>query len=107
MAELILGFWANLFDKHYEVNFWTPHRKSVFPYAAPSDRIRREVHADIRQVRDLRNRISHHEPIWRDHSLLDAYYNAHKIITWISPAVAKWLSSLDQFPAEYDKLQYP
>lgn len=104
IAELNLGFWTNLFNRHYEVAFWTPHRQTVFPHALPSDRIRGRIHGQIRQVRDVRNRIFHYEPIWNDPTLNDAYTNARKIVGWISPPVLQWLFSIDEFPQVYSRI---
>jgi hypothetical protein len=104
VAELNLGFWTNLFDRHYEVAVWTPHRLSIFPYASAAGSIRADVHQDVKQIRDLRNRVFHYEPIWNEPSLVDAYGNAQRFIAWISPAATRWLSSFDDFPSVHAKL---
>jgi hypothetical protein len=104
VAELNLGFRTNLFDRHYEVAVWTPHRLSIFPYAPAAGSVRVDVHQDVKQIRDLRNRVFHYEPIWNDPSLVDAYGNAQRFVAWISPATTGWLSSFDDFPSVHAKL---
>jgi hypothetical protein len=101
VAELNFGFWTALFNRHYEVSFWRPHARTLLPHASPSDRNVKQIHHDLEQIRELRNRVFHYEPIWSERTLVDSYIDAHRIIAWISPASAKWLGTIDDFPEVY------
>lgn len=68
IAELSLGFWANLLAKQYTDTLWTPALKDAFPKKLDP----RACHGQYKQLTDLRNRIAHHEPIIFDH--IDAKY---------------------------------
>ncbi|MGO1542898.1 MAG: hypothetical protein ACTHXA_01000 [Gulosibacter sp.] len=47
----------------YETTLWQPRLQHAFPYRG--DRRRKYIHARLYEVRVLRNRIAHHEPIYR------------------------------------------
>ena len=58
VAELGLGFWGGLLGQSYARSLWQPCLRHAFP----TSRVTR-LHAEIDQIRLLRNRIAHHEPI--------------------------------------------
>lgn len=73
VAELTLDFWVYLFHEPYqsghsgaEANLWPKMIKSVFPSMDPHRRQMALIVADLEEIREFRNRIFHHEPIWRD-----------------------------------------
>lgn len=51
----------------------------------------------LQQIRELRNRGAHHEPIW-DRDLAATYDNLLEILGWMSPKMAKAVTTLDSFP---------
>ena len=67
VAELSFGFWERLLTRgphgklNYEMALWRRALHRAFPN---SRRPRVEVHKPIPALRDLRNRIAHHEPIF-------------------------------------------
>jgi hypothetical protein len=52
--------------------------------------IRACIHDDIREIRELRNRIAHHEPIF-SRSVRDDYNNILKIIFWRNKVTSEWM----------------
>ncbi|WP_115727732.1 hypothetical protein [Actinomyces culturomici] len=76
VASLSLGFWVGLLtpgqprdrDLNYETVLWRPYLSTAFPHmpaemgSYPS---RRRLHAELDTIRKFRNRIAHHEPVWR------------------------------------------
>lgn len=71
VAELPLGFWWSLTADEYNRTLWQPALQHAF---AGSVR-RRTLHRNVDDLRRLRNRIAHHEPIHgrdlpADHALL-------------------------------------
>ena len=61
VAELPFGFWWSLLADEYNRQLWQPALRHAFE--APVRR--RKLHAQLDDLRRLRNRIAHHEPIHR------------------------------------------
>lgn len=68
ISNLELSFWSNLFCANYNHNMWKPHLKYLFP-----NKERKELFKQIDSIRELRNRIFHHEPIIFDNNLENKY----------------------------------
>lgn len=63
IAELSFGFWTGILGKKYE-ELWRHHIRRVFQYSQVP-LIRKQVHSEFEEIRKLRNRIAHHEPIFQ------------------------------------------
>lgn len=62
IAELSFGFWHNLTDAGLEHTLWVPYLHKAFrPRKAPK---RALFNQKLEKLRQLRNRIAHHEPIF-------------------------------------------
>ena len=101
VAELQFGFWTSLFEAHYEQNtlFLPRGIKAVFPHLPKSLHKRKERKSDLERVRNLRNRVFHHERIvhWAD---LDTQHALIlQIIGWISPPLQRMTIAMDRFQA--------
>jgi len=59
IAELPFGFWWSLLADEYNRRLW----QSALQYAFEGPIRRRRLHAELDDLRRLRNRIAHHEPI--------------------------------------------
>jgi hypothetical protein len=59
VAELMLGFWWSLLSDEYNRRLWQPCLRYAFD--GPVRRAR--LHSELDELRRLRNRIAHHEPI--------------------------------------------
>lgn len=84
VAELTFGFWTGFFNN--------PHARASEQYLTKLDR-------RWQDIRDLRNRVFHHERIlhWKD---LDAQHQAIlEIIAWMSPELHDLANALDRFAA--------
>ena len=104
IAALGFGFWRYLTAPRYEQSFWTPALDHAFntPGATPHDR-RQTVEQQLALLHQLRNRISHCEPIihpiqsrTRGHpatskTLEQIYITAIEHVSYISPTAAQWL----------------
>lgn len=92
IAELNWGFWTGILAKRYE-ELWRAHLRKAF--SAPGALTRNAVYVPLDDLRRLRNRIAHHEPIFgrniaADHrAILD-------LIALISPVTADWVESQSQ-----------
>lgn len=101
VAELSFGFWERLLsrgpggNRNYEVTLWRPALHRAFPYAR---RPRTEVHRPLPGLRDLRNRIAHHEPIFA-HDLAADYRTILDVIGWMCPDTRDWVAYHSKVPA--------
>ena len=87
-AELSFGFWSNMLLPKYEQRLWSPIQP-CFP-DLPNHRTLVDLHCRSELVKELRNRISHHEPIFK-RNLTQDYSNALELLTWLGPEKASWI----------------
>ncbi len=89
IAELNWGFWTGILAKRYETTLWRPLFRTAFP-SAPTPLIRNNVFLPLDDLRRLRNRIAHHEPIF-NRNIADDYAAILNLIGWISPTTRQWV----------------
>lgn len=68
IAELSFGFWEHLFVAVQDPVLWTPHIKSAFQNLPPGllpYQARGDIRKRLENLRKLRNRIAHHEPLMK------------------------------------------
>jgi hypothetical protein len=69
---------------------------------APALRTRELVFARLRTIKALRNRIAHHEPIWKMMPTADeAHQTCLEIISSMSGDAAEELAKIDRFSSVY------
>lgn len=101
IAELNLGFWIALFRKQYKPLIW--NRPKLFEQVFPAfdkkvmNRVT-VVFKHLERIRIVRNRISHHEPVFDIPGGLDQAYNdLEQVIFWLSPDALRLLRSISRF----------
>ncbi|MFI0796751.1 hypothetical protein ACH4OY_29300 [Micromonospora rubida] len=98
VAALPFGFWAGLVSSghryNYEMTLWRPGLHRAFPGYRGT---RSELHPRLNTLRLLRNRIAHHEPIYRRHLAAD-HDTILTLSSWIMPAFARWMASRSRVP---------
>lgn len=87
VAELSFGFWQTLLNKKYYQTLWIPALYKAFPNKPPK---LSTINENLFNLRLLRNRIAHHEPIFQRHLAKD-YENLIQVISWICPETAQWI----------------
>lgn len=95
VAELKFVFWERMFTSRHDRRLWNQHIKAVFPFAPEAltpQQIRSQLYSDIFTIRELRNRIAHHEPIFH-RNLQDDYDKILEIITWRDDVTAQWMNN--------------
>ncbi len=110
VAELMFGFWTSLFSKAYESEFWRPYNTVLFPATTPNNRNVQMIRDELTKIRQLRNRIAHHEPINKQPlELWSRYETIVKLLEWMNPDVAYWLrsSKCDRFPSVFNAIFNP
>lgn len=108
VAQMSFGFWCSFFHKRFDPILW--HKKGVlrevFPYLSPDLRKRSLLEAKIFAIKELRNRIAHHEPIWNQkNSLQDLHRLCYEIIESVSQEALALLVTIDRFPDVYQHYQ--
>ena len=105
LAELTLGFWSSLFNKQFQPVLWKDLRL-VFARCPKSQRQRHTISTALNQIRDLRNRVFHHEPLlWLTPTLLEQHRVGVEVIHWIDPQLEQWLVQYDRLPAIWAEWQ--
>ena len=98
VAILPIGFWTALLGKggplaaggkaKYEMTLWRPGLYRAFP----NKRLNRQAAYDrLAYLRNFRNRIAHHEPIFKRHMEKD-FASILEVAGWISPETGAWIS---------------
>lgn len=59
VAELMFGFWTSLFESKFEKFVWVPYLHLAFPDGTD----RTQLADTLRDIREVRNRIAHHENV--------------------------------------------
>lgn len=101
IAELTFGFWVALFDRRYDQKLWPVLFNVGFQSVPPANRARHIFLPRLEPIRKLRNRVFHHEPIWRTKNLEQQHVQLVEVIEWLAPEMAATIRIFDQFDAVY------
>lgn len=93
IPELNFAFWQMMFTSRHDTQLWLPYLSQIFPNAPITNvsQFRNEIYKELEIIRSLRNRIAHHEPIFK-RNLQQDYERIIKIIQYQSVDTANWLS---------------
>ena len=97
VAALTFGFWTTLLSRPYH-RLWQQTIGAVVPGAPGRFRQRKRVYERLDRIRRLRNRVVHHEPIWRDPSLAQQHRDALDALKWLSASLHLLTLAGDRFP---------
>lgn len=101
LASLQWGVWTSFFESHQIFNH-SLHKMFEFKNR-PKPFLRYNINADIKALKDFRNRIAHHEPILDLHP--DAVHQqVLEAINWISPDKRLWVEHYSDFPELWTEL---
>lgn len=95
LAELEFGFWWALFSDQYNRSLW-PLLRTRFQPAR-----RERLHAEIDNIRRLRNRIAHHEPLIH-RNIEEDYSRLLSTAEYIHPHLAWWIDVTSTVSAVLD-----
>ena len=101
VAELKFVFWERMFTLSHDKTIWSSQLMTVFPNADPAktvQQLRGEGFDKLQKVRDLRNRIAHHEPIFR-RNVQQEYDRIRSIVAWTDVTTANWLDKVEAVTA--------
>lgn len=106
VGQLGFGFWIRLCDSPYEQGrangpgLW-PTAAKRFPNCPRTERTRVSIRYAFDELRELRNRIAHHQPIWEP-PVLDLHERAIQRIGWMNLKLAAVTAHHSRFRAVYD-----
>ncbi|MEM9426225.1 MAG: hypothetical protein AAGA06_05940 [Pseudomonadota bacterium] len=89
VAGLSFGFWVAMLHRRYNPEIWSHCLRSAFP-KMPAGITRDVLHTDVREIAEFRNRIWHHEPIFR-RNLSNDFSMCMKVVQWLCPEKAAWI----------------
>lgn len=101
IPELKLAFWSHLFTYRHDNRLWRPLLHQVLPHAdqgRAAAAIRGEIRLAIEQMRELRNRIAHHEPIY-GRALPDDLTCMRTLVGYRSSDMLAWLDHVETVTA--------
>jgi len=98
LAELSFGFWRYLVAKRYQTTAWPALQNTFVLHPAAPSAPRAEIEDRMQRIHVLRNRIAHHEPVFR-RNLNHDYADMLTLVTWISTEGTAWVESLSRVPA--------
>jgi hypothetical protein len=97
VAGLSFGFWASMLQPRYNPEIWSGQLRTSFP-SLPATESRHSLCEAARDVGFLRNRISHHEPIF-ERDLLKDFGSMMTLLGWVCPATTSWIRPHCRVPA--------
>lgn len=98
ISKLNFGFWLSLCKRPYEQGrssgpaLWPALATAGFPFMKREMRTRVKIFHQLDKIRTLRNRISHHEPIW-DRDIPKAHKSILEAIAWMNLGLANALAA--------------
>lgn len=97
IADLSFGFWTSMLTTHYAIPLgWAKTLRVAFPNL-PNGLVPRSVLRPMEDVRVLRNRIAHHEPIY-DRRLDVSHREMLQVLGWICPDTQWYVEHTSIFP---------
>jgi hypothetical protein len=93
IPELKFMFWQTLFTSRFDGRIWQPHLRAVMPHldaAVAIPHLRGMIYKELDQLRKLRNRIAHHEPIFT-RNLVDDLQRIRALIALRCPVTSVWM----------------
>jgi hypothetical protein len=93
IPELKFVFWQQMFDSRHEARIWNRQLCRVFPNLNGTKTVtvlRQEIHDSLEEIRTLRNRIAHHEPIFRRNLAAD-FQTIVNLVEYRSAPAASWM----------------
>ena len=108
VSKLGFGFWISLCKRPYEQGrasgpaIWPAILTHGFPSLPRTNRTRSFIFNALEPIRTIRNRVSHHEPIW-DHSMIAIETQVLTTLGWMNPSLADAIRSESVLPLEMQK----
>jgi hypothetical protein len=99
-----------MLDSAFEPDFWAPGLNRAFPHFSTVSQgkfSRAPIATRFNDLRSLRNRVMHHEPLFKRTSLVDDYDRIVEATAWISIDVSLWIEHHARFKGVLDLRDRP
>jgi Abi-like protein len=100
VAGLDFGFWTMLLDSQYEQTLWRTTLYHAFPHYSRISGLplnRAPIASRFNGLRDLRNRVMHHEPLF-ERNLNRDFATVAETIAWMFDDVGPWIDHHSRWP---------
>ncbi len=107
ISKLGFGFWVSLCRSPYTQGtpggpgLWPAIITYSFPHVPQDHKTRSAIFRRLDEIRELRNRVSHHEPIW-DQNLVRAERRVLNVLAWMNQGMAKALEQISNVKRVHD-----
>lgn len=105
VAELTFGFWVTILSRPYDARLWQGQNaaplKQAFPRIPKRQRQRQSIHQHYNAIRELRNRVFHHEPLFDDRLLRQRHGDICRGLYWLNPTMMDFVEIFDRFEDVY------
>lgn len=101
IADMKFAFWQNMFTARHDGPIWNAHLRTALPNTDPNlsvQDLRRTAYHAMDTIRDLRNRIAHHEPIFA-RNIQDEFDLIKTVIGWRNSAAKGWVEKIESVTA--------
>ncbi len=99
IASLNMGFWLGLLGGKYETKLWRPCLYYSFPNSGKPFK-RKDAFNKLFSIKNLRNRIAHHEPIYNK-PCDKVYKDLLEVMGWMCKDTETWLNKNSRFDEVY------
>ncbi len=103
VAGLDFGFWTTMLDSRFENTLWRPIVHHAFPHYSKvtgNSLERKAIEQRFGALRDLRNRVFHHEPLFH-RPLPQDFADISESISWMYDDVGRWV----EYHARWNRIQ--
>ena len=100
LASMTFGIWESIFGKKDYEELFRKHLVHAFPHR-PAGFTRSSVHTNVLALRNLRNRVAHHQAIF-DLPLEERYEQAMDLLGWIDPDLQDLVREASRVPGLLD-----
>ena len=104
IAGVMFGFWVRFFEEAYSgtdpKKFLWPHAETLIFKKGEEIHKRKQAHMILEELQELRNRMSHHEPVWKNKSVTSDITAINFLNSQVDNAL-KLIKSLS-----YERFQY-
>jgi len=93
IPEMKFVFWQKMFISHHDGRLWNQHLMQIFPNLDSTKSIaqlRTDIYNELEEIRTLRNRIAHHEPIFT-RNLENDFQKIINLVRFRCSSTADWL----------------
>lgn len=89
IAGLSFGFWVAMLHRRFNPAIWSGNLRAAFPHLPAATNLH-SLHEKAGDIADFRNRIWHHEPIFRRNLTAD-YSQCMMVLGWLCPSKRTWI----------------